>query len=173
MGRLAPALLLTFLASAPAAAQQPGLSGYYLNVATHVEGSVLGPAGASDVQRLRLMWNASPGPVRLDAAYEQTLPYRLTDAWRETLGPDAEEKHLAWRYRLANLALVGGANDAPGEHRSFDAKKEWYRRSPVSLTKRVAEQPAWDEATLLRRSQELVERAVRVWPWEQGPMETE
>lgn len=69
--------------------------------------------------------------------------YRLTDDWREMLGPDAEEKHWAWRYRLANLVLVGSANDAPGEHRSFDAKKERYRRSPVSLTSRVAEKSAW------------------------------
>ena len=86
MGRLAPAVLslciafLLCLFPRPAAAQQPGLSGYYLNVATHVEGSVLGSAGASDVQRLRLMWNASPGPVRLDAAYEHTLTLRQAGA---------------------------------------------------------------------------------------------
>ena len=41
---------------------------------------MLGPAGASDVQRLRLMWNASPGRVRLDAAYEQTLTLRQAGA---------------------------------------------------------------------------------------------
>ena len=111
-------------------------------------------------------------PSRAALWTERVMPYWLTDAWRETIGPDAEEVHMAWRYRLANLALVGGANDAPGEHRSFDAKKEWYRRSPVSLTRRVAEHPAWDEATLLRRSQELAERAVRVWPWEQGSRES-
>ena len=104
---------------------------------------------------------------------ERVMPYRLTDDWREMLGPDAEEKHLAWRFRLANLALVGGANDAPGEHQSFETKKEWYRRSPVSLTKKLAAEPVWDEATLLRRSQELAARAVRVWPWEQGPMEAD
>ena len=104
---------------------------------------------------------------------ERVMPYRLTDDWREMLGPGTEEKHRTWRYRLANLVLVGGADDAPGEHRSFDVKKERYRRSPVSLTKRVAEQATWDEATLLRRSQELAERAVRVWPWKQGPAETE
>ena len=113
----------------------------------------------------------APNPATLWT--ERVMPYRLTDDWREMLGPDAEEKHWAWRFRLANLVLVGGADDAPGEHRSFDAKKEWYGRSPVSLTRRVAEQPAWDEATLLRRSQELAERAVRVWPWGQGPKETE
>ena len=112
-------------------------------------------------------------PSRAALWTERVMPYRLTDAWRETLGPDAEEKHLAWRYRLANLALVGGANDAPGEHQSFETKKEWYRRSPVSLTKQLAAEPVWDEATLLRRSQELAARAVRVWPWEPGPIETE
>ena len=81
VGRLVLALLhLVASFAAPAAAQQPGFSGYYLNVATHVQGSVLGPAGASDVQRLRLMWNASPGPVRLDAAYEQTLTLRRKQA---------------------------------------------------------------------------------------------
>ena len=77
--RLLTALLLSLSpapAPAPAIAQQPGFSGYYLHVFTGVGESPLGPAGVSDVQRLRLMWNASPGPVRLDAAYEQTLTLR-------------------------------------------------------------------------------------------------
>ncbi|MYA43637.1 MAG: DUF262 domain-containing protein [Gemmatimonadetes bacterium] len=108
-------------------------------------------------------------PSRAALWTERVMPYWLTDDWREMLGADAEEKHWAWRYRLANLVLVGSANDAPGEHQSFDVKKECYRRSPVSLTKRVAEQPSWDEATLVRRSSELAKRAVRVWPWEHGP----
>ena len=112
-------------------------------------------------------------PNRAGLWTERVMPYRLTDDWRKILGPDAEEQHWAWRYRLANLVLVGSADDAPGEHRSFDAKKQWYRRSPVSLTRRVAEESAWDEATLLRRSRELAERAARVWPWEQGPTETD
>ncbi|MYB98273.1 MAG: hypothetical protein F4X60_06935 [Gemmatimonadetes bacterium] len=63
-----------------ATAQQLGLSGYYLNVGTHVAGSLLGPAGVSDVQRLRVMLNASPGPLRLDAAYEHTLSLRQAGA---------------------------------------------------------------------------------------------
>ena len=44
---------------------------------------------------------------------------------------------------------------AQGRHRSGARHRPGrppYRRSPVSLTKRVAEQPSWDEATLVRRS---------------------
>ena len=81
--RLLTALLLSLSpapAPAPASAQQPGFSGYYLHVFTGVGESPLGPAGVSDVQRLRLMWNASPGPARLDAAYEQTLTLRQAGA---------------------------------------------------------------------------------------------
>ena len=116
---LAPLFLLASFA-APAVAQQPGFSGYYLNVATHVEESVLGPAGASDVQRLRLMWNASPGPVRLDAAWEQTLTLRqagasgarLFTAAGEVSGGDwfslDDEIHSGeraeWRHRVDRLS---------------------------------------------------------------------
>ncbi len=104
-----------------AAAQQPGLSGYYLNVATHVQESVLGPAGASDVQRLRLMWNSSPGPVRLDAAYEQTLTLRQAGTpgaqlftaagavsggdWLSLGGDFHSGERAEWRHRFDRLNL--------------------------------------------------------------------
>ncbi len=104
---------------------------------------------------------------------ERVMPRQLNHAWREELGPDAEEMHAAWRYRLANLALVGAADDAPGEDLVFSAKKEWYRRSPVGLTKRLAAESVWDEDTLRRRSEELAQRAARVWPWRHGPTEAE
>ncbi len=112
----------------PAVAQQPGLSGYYLNVGTHVQESVLGPAGASDVQRLRLMWNASPGPLRLDAAYEQTLTLRQAGApgaqlftaagtvsggdWLSLDGELHSGKRAEWRHRFdrLNLRVDLGAN---------------------------------------------------------------
>ena len=118
------------LVPATAAAQQPGLSGYYLNVATHVQESVLGPAGASNAQRLRLMWNASPGPVRLDAAYEQTLTLRQAGApgaqlftaaaavsggdWLSLGGEFHSGERAAWRHRFDRLNLcldLGGSAD--------------------------------------------------------------
>ena len=119
-------LLTGALASLPipisAAAQQPGLSGYYLNVGTHVAGSMLGSAGASDVQRLRFMWNASPGPFRLDAAYEHTLTLRQaatsvgaqlftatgTESGGDWLPLDGEiesSERMVWRHRVDRLSV--------------------------------------------------------------------
>ena len=110
-------------------------------------------------------------PSRKGLWTERVMPMRLTDAWRKSLGPKAEEVHWAWRYRLANLALVGGGDGAPGEYRSFNDKKKWYRKSPIGLTRLLDDQTHWDEAALVDRSEEFAERAIHVWPWQRGPME--
>ena len=110
-------------------------------------------------------------PSREGLWTERVMPMRLTDAWREPLGPESEEVHAAWRYRLANLALVGDVEGAWGEYRPFSAKKEGYRKSQIGLTRRLSEQTDWDEAVLVHRSVELAERAIRVWPWESGSLE--
>ena len=87
----------------------------------------------------------------------------------EEFGMERQRRGLAWRNRLANLALVGAADDAPGNHPSFAEKKDRYRNSLIGLTHRLAEEGDWDEAALLRRSEELAKRAIRVWPWEHTP----
>ena len=109
---------------------------------------------------------------RNDLWTERVMPMRgLTDAWREPLGPEAEEVHVTWRYRLANLALVGGVKGVSwGEYRSFAEKKEWYRKSPVGLTRRLGDEADWDEAALERRSEDLAKQAIPMWPWEHAPM---
>ena len=115
-------LLTTLLAGAslaPASAQQRGLSGYYLNVFTSVAESVLGPAGVSDFQRLRVMWNGSRGPVRVDAAYEHTLTLRQAGApgaqlftaagtasggdWLSLGGEIESGERAVWRHRIDRL----------------------------------------------------------------------
>lgn len=110
------------LAPVAAAAQQPGLSGYYLNVFTHLDGSTFTSAGASDVQRLRFMWNASRGPLRCDAAYEHTLTLRQagtsvgaqlftatgTESGGDWLPLDGEiesSERMVWRHRVDRLSV--------------------------------------------------------------------
>ena len=101
-------------------------------------------------------------PSRESLWTERVMPMKLTHAWRKSLGPEAEDVHWTWRYRLANLALV---DSSPGEYQSFSKKKQWYRKSSIGLTKRLADETHWDEAALVRRAEDLAERAVRVWPW--------
>lgn len=105
-----------------AGAQQPGLSGYYLNVFTHLDGSAFTSAGVSDVQRLRVMWNASPGALRIDAAYEHTLTLRQagtsvgaqlftatgTESGGDWLPLDGEiesGERMVWRHRVDRLSV--------------------------------------------------------------------
>ena len=120
-GLLAGALA-ALLVPVSSIAQQPGFSGYYLNVFTHLAGSPLASAGASDVQRLRFMWNASPGPLRLDAAYEHTLTLRQagtsvgaqlftatgTESGGDWLPLDGEiesGERMLWRHRVDRLSV--------------------------------------------------------------------
>ncbi|MDE2764574.1 MAG: hypothetical protein OXQ94_07695 [Gemmatimonadota bacterium] len=106
----------------PAAAQPPGLSGYYLNVLTRVEGSLPGTTGTSDVQRLRVMWNGSAGPLGIDAAYEHTLTLRQAGAapgarlftaagtesggdWLPLDGELDSDERMVWRHRVDRFSV--------------------------------------------------------------------
>ncbi len=124
------AVLLAGASFTPASAQPQGLSGYYLNVFTSVAQSVLGPAGVSDFQRLRVMWNGSWGPVRADAAYEHTLTLRQAGApgaqlftaagtasggdWFSLGGKIESGERAVWRHRIDRLNAridLGGSAD--------------------------------------------------------------
>ena len=120
--RVAALALLLPAAGLPgrADAQQPGLSGYYLNLFTSVAESALAPAGVSDFQRLRVMWNGSAGSVRLDAAYEHTLTLRQRGAlgaqlftaagsasggdWLSLGGEIRSGERAVWRHRVDRLS---------------------------------------------------------------------
>lgn len=120
-GGLLGASFLLALSPLPAAPQQPGLSGYYLNLFTGVAESVLGPAGVSDFQRLRLMWNGSLGLVRLDVGYEHSLTLReagtlgaqlFTTAgtasggdWLSLGGEITSGDRAVWRHRIDRLSM--------------------------------------------------------------------
>ena len=119
-GLLGLALCCTVWAG-PLGAQDVGLSGYYLNVATRA-GSVLGQGdGFSDFQRLRIMWSGGRSPVHVDLAYEHTLAAREQGAlgaqlftasgvvgggdWLDLGGELGSTEHTQWRHRVDRLAL--------------------------------------------------------------------
>ena len=115
--------LLPGLQPLPAAAQQSGLSGYYLNLWTRVGSSPLGgPSNSSAFQRMRLMWDADSGSALVDIAYEHALTFRepgtlgaqlLTAAagsasggdWLTLDGEIDAGEGVLWRHRFDRLSV--------------------------------------------------------------------
>ncbi len=115
--------LLPGLLPLPAAAQQSGLSGYYLNLWTRVGSSPLGgPSNGSAFQRMRLMWDADSGSALVDIAYEHALTFRkpgtlgaqlLTAAagsasggdWLTLDGEIDAGEGVLWRHRFDRLSV--------------------------------------------------------------------
>lgn len=124
-GAVAGLVAAALAAAGPVRAQVAGLelSGYALNVGTGSLEGPLGPAGATDLQRVRLMSAPSPGPVDLDLAYEQALRL-VTDPdlagflssslgrietgteWLPLQGTLAEGEHAAWTHRVDRLSAT-------------------------------------------------------------------
>ena len=114
-------VLATLVVPVPAPAQQPGLSGYYLNVLTRVSEGGLVSGGMSDFQRLRVMWSGSWGPAGVDAALEQTLTLREGGAsgaqlftgtgtasggdWLPLDGEMHGGERVEWRHRVDRLSV--------------------------------------------------------------------
>ncbi|MGD2135946.1 MAG: hypothetical protein PVF27_07295 [Gemmatimonadales bacterium] len=116
-------VLLLVLGAAPAAAQHPRLSGYYLNVGMGIDAGPFNSSSAFDVQRLRVMGNADLGPVRVDVAYEHVLSLsssslagasgfagglgtaRTGGDWLPLQGTIERGEHAQWRHRVDRLAV--------------------------------------------------------------------
>lgn len=96
---------------------------------------------------------------------EHVMPQELTPAWRETLGPDAENIHLEWRHRLANLTLT--AYNSKLSNRSFREKRDGqdgYRDSRFYLNAWIAQQETWGLDELKARAKQMADRVLEVWP---------
>ena len=127
MRALIASVICVALGAADLRGQFLDVSAYYFNL---VSGSGDGPvseAGASNFQRLRLMWAPDVGPLALDVAYEHALLLNSTDVLGTGSGilvPEAsgnwwdlewtvdDGDHFSWRHRFDRLSLnlpLGGA----------------------------------------------------------------
>ena len=108
-------------------------------------------------------------PARDRLTIEHVIPQKLTDAWKQVLGDDAEEIHGRHRDRLANLTLSGDVTNAVMGTGTFTAKREVYRKSSIGITRSLADETEWNEEALERRAEELARRALDRWPWPEQP----
>ncbi len=114
-----------------------------------------------------LMEAEQPGeaPARDRLTIEHIIPQKLTDEWKSCLGEDAESVHGQYVDRLANLTLSGDDTNSRLGVDIFAVKREVYRRSAISMTRRLAEIDEWNEDALLQRADDLADRILAHWPW--------
>ena len=102
-------------------------------------------------------------PARDALTVEHVMPQKLTNEWSLGLGDDAERIHGWYCHRLANLTL-SGVNAVLGA-KSFEEKCEIMERSGIQITRRIADEEAWNEEVLERRAKDIADWALALWPW--------
>ncbi|MGN0363633.1 MAG: DUF4268 domain-containing protein [Bilifractor sp.] len=97
---------------------------------------------------------------------EHIMPQHLTPAWRESLGPDAEEIHTNWLHRLGNLTLTAYNPDMSNS--TFAEKRDnehGYKNSGIRMNQKIAMKETWGLKEMQERSNDLVKEAVTtIWP---------
>ena len=70
-----------------------------------------------------------------------------------------------WTNRIGNMTLLGPADNKPGRkfNGKFEAKKNIYRNSSVTLTRNLCDVKEWTPTEILSRQSMMVEHAVQVW----------
>ncbi len=114
-----------------------------------------------------LMEAEHPGeaPVRDRLTLEHIMPQKLTSEWQQDLGEEAERVHGQYRDLFANLTLSGDEINSSMGANTFAAKREVYQRSSVGMTRRVANEAQWDEGVMIGRAEDLADRMLERWPW--------
>ena len=105
-------------------------------------------------------------PARRTLTIEHVMPQKLTDEWKQALGDAAEETHGQHCNRLGNLTLSGDTTNARLGAGTFEAKCRLYHNSTIAMTRRIAEESEWNQMALERRAEEITQRALERWPWE-------
>ena len=109
-------------------------------------------------------------PNRGHLTVEHVMPKKLTDDWKRDLGDQAGKIHESHLNCLSNLTLSGDITNSEMGANSFAAKKKFYQRSSIGMTRRLADEDVWSEDALERRAEDLAQRALARWPWrEQHP----
>lgn len=103
---------------------------------------------------------------------EHIMPQTLTAAWRAELGPQAEEIHAEWLHRIGNLTVT--AYNSKYSNASFIDKKTMefgFNDSPYRLNRLIKESDSWGAEQLEQRANELLNTALKLWPFPETTFE--
>lgn len=105
------------------------------------------------------------------ATIEHVMPQTITDTWREELGHDAERVHGELVHSLGNLTLT--AYNSELSNLAFTEKKAMLETSHFELNRWICSQSNWTEEQIRARSEDLADRALRLWPRPTQPSDSE
>ena len=101
---------------------------------------------------------------------EHVMPQKLTKDWQQELGENFSEIHATYLHTIGNLTLTG--YNPEYSNRPFKVKrdmhKEGFCHSPLHLNNTLGDAKEWNEAAIIKRAQELVEKACKVWIYPEG-----
>ena len=107
-----------------------------------------------------------------DYTIEHIMPQNLNADWKAALDPNAEEIHEKWIHRLGNLTLTmfnSSLSDNPFLKKKIlkdkDGKLIGYNASGLDINKWVRVQDKWTESEIQQRHKNMVEEAVKLWPY--------
>lgn len=98
------------------------------------------------------------------ASIEHIMPQTLTDSWRSSLGPDADEIHQTWRDRIGNLTVTGynsSYSNAPFARKK--SMEEGFDDSPYRLNNYLKSLDTWGLPQIEERTRQLTEVARAYW----------
>ena len=97
---------------------------------------------------------------------EHILPQneKLSQQWRDALGPEWKQVQEKWLHTLGNLTLTG--YNAELSDRSFLEKRDMeggFRNSPLRVNEYLRTLETWNEEEIQNRATDLARKAVAVW----------
>lgn len=107
-----------------------------------------------------------------DATIEHIMPQTLNAEWREMLGDNFEKIQERYLHTFANLTLTGINSEL--SNKAFEIKRDGrtvdnivypgYKDSKYRLTRSVTDCQKWTEEELQKRSKEICEAFLRLYP---------
>ena len=99
-----------------------------------------------------------------DISIEHIMPQTLTPAWKDALGPDAEEIHETWLNRIGNLTVTG--YNSSYSNASFERKKsmeDGFDATPYRLNDMVKSTETWGVEQMRDRTEAFTDAALQYW----------
>ena len=113
-----------------------------------------------ELERQTMASKGLPSYNDVNITTEHVMPQRLSEAWRDELGDEAEH-HDEYLNRIGNLTLT--SNNPEMSNKPFEEKKAWYAESSFHLTRQLGKVDGWSIGRIRKRSSQLADACVETW----------